>query len=155
MGETDLQHKILASWKRKAPRGQLRVEAASIRGGGSDRQYRQRSKTGAWRPGEYHVQGPTTLFIRPRPWRSTRSCKTGVLTLTVDESKEQTERIHAMQRKARTLEGLVAKEERKDLLRVLKNAQRLLRPLTIENPWADDLTFTVEQTVRAGTMRNI
>jgi hypothetical protein len=49
--------------------------------------------------------------------------------LTVDESREQTERIHALQRKARTLEGLVAKEEKKDVLRVLRNAQRLLQPL--------------------------
>ena len=68
------------------------------------------------------------------------------LTLSVDESKEQTARIHALQRKARTLEGLVAREERKDLLRVLRNVQRLLQPLTIVNPYADELTFTAERT---------
>jgi hypothetical protein len=68
------------------------------------------------------------------------------LILTVDESKEQTERIHALQRKARTLEGLIAGEEKKDLLRVLRNAQRLLAPLKIVNPYADELTFTAERT---------
>ena len=68
------------------------------------------------------------------------------LILTVDESREQTERIHALQRKARTLEGLVAREEKKDLLRVLRNAQRLLQPLAVVNPYADELTFTAERT---------
>jgi DNA primase len=66
--------------------------------------------------------------------------------LTVDESREQTERIHALQRKARTLEGLVAKEEKKDVLRVLRNAQRLLQPLAVVNPYADELTFTTDRT---------
>lgn len=68
------------------------------------------------------------------------------LVLTVDESREQTERIHTLQRRARTLEGLAAREEKKDLLRVLRNAQRLLQPLAIVNPHAADLTFTSDRT---------
>jgi DNA primase len=147
MGETDLQHKILAvveeegaaraSYALKLLQSEGEVRIAST---GKD------PKTGRMETQEYHVQGPTTLFITTTAVEIDEELQNRCLTLTVDESKEQTERIHAMQRKARTLEGLVAKEERKDLLRMLKNAQRLLRPLMIENPWADDLTFTVEQT---------
>jgi DNA primase len=66
------------------------------------------------------------------------------LTLTVDESREQTERIHTLQRQARTLEGLRRKKRRQKLLRLLRNAQRLLKPVEIVNPWADQLTFANE-----------
>ena len=41
------------------------------------------------------------------------------LILTVDESREQTERIHALQRKARTLEGLRLKKRKAELLTLL------------------------------------
>jgi hypothetical protein len=68
------------------------------------------------------------------------------LTLTVDESREQTERIHTLQRQARTLEGLRCKKRRQKLLRLLRNAQRLLEPVEVVNPWADQLTFTSERT---------
>jgi hypothetical protein len=68
------------------------------------------------------------------------------LILTVDESKEQTERIHALQRKARTLEGLRLKKRKAAMLALLRNAQRLLKPLDVMNPFADELTFTAERT---------
>jgi hypothetical protein len=68
------------------------------------------------------------------------------LVLTVDESKEQTERIHEMQRKARTLEGLRIKKRRAKILTLLQNAQRLLKPVAIINPFADELTFTAGRT---------
>jgi len=68
------------------------------------------------------------------------------LILTVDESREQTERIHTLQRQARTLEGLRLKKKRQCLLTLLRNAQRLLRPVDVVNPYADALTFTAERT---------
>jgi len=63
----------------------------------------------------------------------------------VDESTEQTGRIHRVQRE-RTLAGLVAREERQDLLKKLRNAQRLLQPVHVLNPYAPDLTFVKERT---------
>jgi hypothetical protein len=95
---------------------------------------------------EYHVEGPVMLFLTTTAVEIDEELLNRCLILTVDESKEQTERIHALQRKARTLEGLVAREEKKDLLRVLRNAQRLLQPLAVVNPYADELTFTAERT---------
>jgi len=68
------------------------------------------------------------------------------LTLAVDESNEQTARIHQLQRERRTLAGLIAGEERRDLLTKLRNAQRLLTPLKILNPFALGLTFPSERT---------
>jgi len=64
----------------------------------------------------------------------------------VDESAEQTERIHRVQRERRTLAGLLAHEQRKDLLTKLRNAQRLLAPLAVVNPFAPALTFATART---------
>jgi hypothetical protein len=51
-----------------------------------------------------------------------------------------------VQRERRTLAGLVAREERKEVLRVLRNAQRLLSPLQVVNDYAPRLTFPSERT---------
>jgi len=64
----------------------------------------------------------------------------------VDESAAQTERIHRVQRERRTLAGLLAHEQRKDLLTQLRNAQRLLSPLAVVNPFAPALTFATART---------
>jgi len=63
------------------------------------------------------------------------------LVLTVDEDREQTRRIHEAQREAETLAGLLRKTDREETLRVHHNAQRLLRPLNVVNPFAKKLSF--------------
>ena len=57
------------------------------------------------------------------------------IVLTVDEGREQTKAIHELQRRARTLEGMVAKSERGAVLRLHQNAQRLIRRLHVVNPY--------------------
>jgi hypothetical protein len=69
------------------------------------------------------------------------------LVLAVDEGREQTRAIHERQRARRTLEGLFANREKKDLVALHQNAQRLLRPLDVFNPYARWLTFP-DQTTR-------
>ena len=64
------------------------------------------------------------------------------LVLTVNEDRDQTRRIHELQRQARTLSGVLRTEEKKRVLRVHRNAQRLLRPLLVVNPFAEHLTFS-------------
>jgi hypothetical protein len=61
--------------------------------------------------------------------------------LTVDEDREQTRAIHRIQREAQTLEGLLAKRRRQEIVTLHRNAQRLLKPLAVVNPWAERLTF--------------
>jgi len=63
------------------------------------------------------------------------------LVLTVDEDREQTRAIHRIQREAQTLEGLLAKRHRGAVVALHRNAQRLLKPLSVVNPYADRLTF--------------
>src|SRR5205823_2417304 len=68
------------------------------------------------------------------------------LVLSVDEGRTQTQAIHAAQRARRTLAGLQARAERETLLRLHQNAQRLLEPLAVVNPYADRLTFLDDRT---------
>jgi hypothetical protein len=63
------------------------------------------------------------------------------LVLSVNEDRAQTQAIHRWQREQQTLEGLLRRQERQRLLRLHQNAQRLLQPLTVVNPYAKELTF--------------
>ena len=51
-----------------------------------------------------------------------------------------------MQRERRTLAGLLAKVERQDVLKKLRNAQRLLQTVDVLNPFAPSLTFATART---------
>jgi hypothetical protein len=68
------------------------------------------------------------------------------LVLTVDEDRAQTQAIHRLQRARRTLEGLLARQERQSIVERHRNAQRLLRPLAVVNPYAHQLTFLDDRT---------
>jgi DNA primase len=68
------------------------------------------------------------------------------LVLTVNEDREQTRAIHQRQRARRTLAGLLAREDRRALLTLHQNAQRLLEPVAVVNPYAPQLTFLDVQT---------
>jgi hypothetical protein len=68
------------------------------------------------------------------------------IVLSVDEEREQTQAIHRIQRERQTLEGLLAREEKRAILKVHRDAQRLLRPLMVANPYARQLTFLDDRT---------
>ena len=147
LGQTDLKHKILAvveeagaekaSYALKLLQSEGELTIAST---GKDPQ------TGKMVTQEYHVEGPVMIFLTTTAIDLDEELQNRCLTLAVDESAEQTERIHRMQRERRTLAGLIAREERKDLLKKLCNAQRLLSPVDVLNPFAPDLTFAKERT---------
>jgi Mn-dependent DtxR family transcriptional regulator len=61
--------------------------------------------------------------------------------LTMDESREQTERIHARQRLLRTERGLQLRQAGEAIVRRHWNAQRLLEPVPVVIPYADRLSF--------------
>ena len=56
------------------------------------------------------------------------------------------EAIHRLQRERRTLAGLVNGERKQRILAQHRHAQRLLRPLKVLNPYADQLTFLSDKT---------
>ena len=147
LGETNLKHKILAiveeagaekaSYALKLLQSEGELTIAST---GKD------PATGRMVTQEYHVEGPVMIFLTTTAIDLDEELQNRCLTLVVDVSAAQTARIHTVQRERRTLAGLVTREERKEVLRVLKNAQRLLRPLQVVNPFAPALTFPSERT---------
>ena len=90
---------------------------------------------------EYRVKGPTALFMTTTAIDLDEELMNRCVVLTVDEDREQTRAIHRMQREAETLEGYFAELDRKELLELHRNAQRLLKPLRVVNPFARRLTF--------------
>ena len=77
------------------------------------------------------------------------------LVLSVNESREQTQAIHAAQRAKRTLQGLQNKLEKERVISLHRNAQRLLKPLQVINPYADQLTFLDDKRVLEGITKSI
>src|SRR5690606_15333613 len=68
------------------------------------------------------------------------------MVLSVDEGREQTRAIHARQRRAQTLAGMLESQERARIQRLHRNAQRLLEPLLVVNAHAQPLAFFAHQT---------
>ncbi len=147
LGETSLKHKILAvveeagvekaSYALKLLQSEGELTIAST---GKD------PATGKLVTREYRVEGPVMIFLTTTAIDLDEELQNRCLTLAVDETPEQTQRIHRVQRERRTLAGLLAHEQRKDLLKNLRNAQRLLSPLAVVNPFAPALTFATART---------
>jgi hypothetical protein len=147
LGETNLKHKILAIVEEEgAEKASYALKLLQSEGELTIASTGKDPQTGRMETQEYHVEGPVMIFLTTTAIDIDEELQNRCLTLTVDESRAQTERIHTLQRKARTLEGLRLKKERRRLLTVMRNAQRLLRPVDVVNPWADELTFTTERT---------
>jgi len=147
MGDRALRHKILAIAEEEGARqagyalkllqSEGRVTMAST---GKD------PNTGMLITHDYTVEGPVMLFLTTTAIDLDEELLNRCLVLTVNESREQTRAIHGIQRQRETLEGLLAKTRRDSLLALHRNAQRLLQPLAVVNPYADQLSFRDDQT---------
>ena len=100
--------------------------------------------SGKLRTEEYKVRGPVSLTITTTEVELDYETANRFITLTIDESKEMTERILEKQRESETLEGLISKVETEHVAKRHHNAQRLLRPLRVINPYAKLLTYPSE-----------
>ena len=94
----------------------------------------------------YEVEGPTMLFLTTTAIDVDEELMNRCLVLSVNESREQTQHIHALQRQRRTLQGLLQNADKKHITTRHQHAQRLLRPLHVVNPYAEKLTFLDDKT---------
>ena len=146
LGEKDLKHKVLAiaeeagvrqaAYALKLLQSQGELTIAST---GKD------PATGKLVTEEYRVEGPVMLFLTTTAIDLDEELLNRCLVLTVNESREQTRRILAAQRAQRTLAGLLAGQSAAEIRALHGNAQRLLRPLAVVNPYAEQLTFLDER----------
>jgi len=87
------------------------------------------------------VYGPVAVFLTSTSRSIDDELLNRLLVLTVDESEEQTRRIHEAQRHAQTLQGILERRAKPRLIRLHRNLQRLIRPLTVRNPLTEQLRF--------------
>lgn len=147
MGEADLQHKILAIAEEEgAERASYALKLLQSEGELTIASTGKDPATGRLVTQEYRVTGPVMIFLTTTAVDIDEELLNRCLVLTVDEGREQTRAIHERQREAQTLEGLLARAERQHLLTLHQNAQRLLRPLLVANPYAKELRFLDTQT---------
>jgi DNA primase len=147
IGEGDLKHKILAiaeeegvrqaAYALKLLQSQGELTIAST---GKD------PTTGKLVTEEYRVEGPVMLLLTTTAIDLDEELLNRCLVLTINESREQTAAIHARQRSARTLAGLLADKQAASIRSLHQAAQTLLRPLAVVNPYAEALTFRSEST---------
>ncbi|MCC7442723.1 MAG: hypothetical protein IT285_13895 [Bdellovibrionales bacterium] len=95
---------------------------------------------------EYRVEGPVMIFLTTTAIDVDEELLNRCLVLTVNEGREQTRAILERQRARETLEGLLASHERSRVLKLHQNAQRLIKPLLVANPFAPRLTFLDSRT---------
>ena len=142
MGDADLRHKILAIVEEAgAEKASYALKLLQSEGELTIASTGKNPATGRMETQEYHVEGPVAILLTTTSADLDEELQNRCLTLAVDDSPEQTARIHALQRERRTLAGLVGKAERAAVLGLLRNVQRLLQPLDVLNPFAPALTF--------------
>ncbi|MGA2307550.1 MAG: CHC2 zinc finger domain-containing protein [Acidimicrobiales bacterium] len=147
LGESDLAHKVLsiaeeegasrASYALKllVSEGRLSIAAA-----GKD------PITGRLVTNTYEVTGPVALLMTTTSPELDEELANRLLVLAVDEGRHQTRAVHVAQRDAETLEGLVARSKRAEVIVRHANAQRLLSPVAVVNPHAPGLGFSDRST---------
>jgi DNA primase catalytic core len=149
MGQKNLKHKILAiaeqqgaeaaSYPLKLLQSEGKLNIAST---GKD------PVSGKHVTHEYTVEGPVMIFLTTTAHEVDEELMNRCLVLAVNEDREQTQAIHQKQREAQTLEGLKARTRRNKIVRLHRNAQRLLRPVDVvieclkERRFPDNMTRT-------------
>jgi len=147
MSGTDLRHKILSIAEEEgAQRASYALKLLQSEGELTIASTGKDATSGRLTTHEYHVEGPVMIFLTTTAIDMDEELLNRCLVLTVDEGREQTRAIHQLQRDRQTLDGVFADAEREDTLRTHRNAQRLLRPLRVVNPFAHELTFLDHQT---------
>jgi DNA primase catalytic core len=147
MGETNLKHKLLAIAEEEgAQRASYALKLLQSEGELTIASTSKDPATGKLVTEAYHVEGPVMIALTTTAAEIDEELLNRCLVISVDEGRTQTQAIHAAQRARRTLAGLQARAERETLLKLHQNAQRLLEPLAVVNPYADRLTFLDDRT---------
>jgi DNA primase catalytic core len=142
LAEGSLKHKILAIAEVEgALRAGYALKLLQSEGRISIATTTKDPETGDMRTKKHEVEGPVAVFLTTTAAEIDPELQNRALVLTVDEDRAQTRAIHERQRRSQTIQGILARQERQAVLRLHRNAQRMLRPILVVNPFADKLTF--------------
>ncbi len=147
LGETDLAHKLLAIAEDEGvSRAGYALKLLQSEGVLTIASTGKDPTTGRLTTHTYRVQGPVMLLLTTTAPELDEELRNRCLVLTVDEDRAQTRAIHRQQRERQTLAGLLAERDRARVRKLHQDAQRLLRPLLVVNPYARALTFRDDRT---------
>jgi hypothetical protein len=142
MGEGDLAHKVLAVAEEEgAERAAYALKLLQSEGSLSIASTGKDNSTGRLVTHDYTVKGPAAIFLTTTAIDIDEELLNRCVVLTVDEDRAQTRAIHDRQRRSHTLAGLLAGNERDGIIKQHRDAQRLLEPVAVVNPFADRLGF--------------
>ncbi len=102
-------------------------------------------RTGKFTTAETLVEGPIAYTeTTTRPVIHNENA-TRLFDLYIDDSEAQTSKIHELQRRLATVEAIAEKDRYKqEIIKIHRNAQRLLEPVVINIPYAEHLTFPIK-----------
>lgn len=147
LGESDLAHKVLSIAEEEgASRAAYALKLLQSEGELSIASTGKDTASGRLVTHTYSVSGPTAIVLTTTAIDVDEELLNRCLVLSVDEDRAQTRAIQAAQRKAQTLEGLAARTAREQVVGLHRDAQRLLEPLAVVNPYAGRLTFADTRT---------
>jgi DNA primase len=147
MADGSLQHKILAIVEEEgAQRASYALKLLQSEGELRIASTGKEVSTGRLVTQEYRVEGPVMIFLTTTSIHVDEELLNRCLVLTVDEDRQQTRHIHQIQRRRQTLTGQLSALSQQQTLKLHRNAQRLLKPLLVANPYAERLTFLDDKT---------
>jgi len=105
-------------------------------------------QTGKLHTEHYEVHGPVSIIITTTsPEAFDEETRSRFVPLTLDESEAQTKTILERQRRRYSLEGTLERKEAEAVRRLHHNAQRLLSPLEVINPFFSELSYPTEKLI--------
>lgn len=147
MGERDLKHKVLAIVEEEgASNATYALKLLQSEGELTIASTGKDPVTGELKTQDYQVEGPVMILLTTTAIDVDEELLNRCIVLTVDEDRAQTQAIHRLQRDQRTLPGLLARADKQAILTLHQNAQRLLQPLAVVNPYAQHLSFIDDRT---------
>jgi hypothetical protein len=147
MADIDLKHKVLAIAEEEgAQRASYALKLLQSEGRLSIASTGKDPQSGRLVTQEYTVEGPVAILSTTTSIDVDEELRNRCLVLTVDEGREQTRAIQRLQREEETLSGQLRLRRRPRVWAKHHAAQRLLRPVLVVNPFAEDLTFLDDRT---------
>ena len=98
--------------------------------------------TGEQKTLENVVEGPLMVFITTTQVDIDGETASRFVFISIDESEPMTRKVLEKQRQAHTITGMLNKLKSDGIVKKHQNANRLLKPLYVFNPYAELLTFT-------------
>ena len=110
--------------------------------------------TGKLATEHYEVFGPVVIVITTTSAEAfDEETRSRFVQLSMNESIEQTRMILSQQRHQHSLSGVMEKAESEEIKRLHHNAQRMLKPLAVVNPFVEYLTYPSERLIHRREQR--